>query len=86
LRPKEGRELGELTTLYSFSGAASGDLPTTPVQHSNGTFYGTTVLGDVNPYHACGGWCGTIYSLSVGLGAFVKSEPASGIVGRPPTF
>ena len=45
----------------------------------NGTFYGTTVRGGA--YHACGGWCGTVHSLSVGLGPFVEVEPASGSVG-----
>jgi uncharacterized repeat protein (TIGR03803 family) len=76
---------GTLTTLHSFD-RADGALPTTLVQHSNGTFYGTTVRGGANVYHACGGWCGTIFSLSVGLGPFVETEPASGNVGRPSTF
>jgi uncharacterized repeat protein (TIGR03803 family) len=76
---------GTLTMLHSFD-RADGALPTTLVQHSNGTFYGTTVRGGTNVYHACGGWCGTIFSLSVGLGPFVETEPASGDVGRPSTF
>jgi len=58
---------GALTTLHSFD-RTDGALPTPLVQHTNGTFYGTTIRGGANVYHACGGWCGTIYSLSVGLG------------------
>jgi uncharacterized repeat protein (TIGR03803 family) len=73
---------GTLTTLHSFD-RADGALPITLVQHRNGTFYGTTVRGGANVYHACGGWCGTIFSLSVGLGPFVETEPASGNGGRP---
>jgi hypothetical protein len=76
---------GTLTTPHSFD-RADGALPTTLVQHSNGTFYGTTVRGGANVYHACGGWCGMIFSLSVGLGPFVETESASGNVGRPSTF
>jgi hypothetical protein len=32
-------------------------------------------------YHFCQGTCGTIYSLSIGLGPLVKSEPGLGSVG-----
>jgi uncharacterized repeat protein (TIGR03803 family) len=38
------------------------------VQDTNGTFYGTTLQGGRIVYHYCGGSCGTIFSLSVGLG------------------
>jgi len=58
---------GTLTRLHSFD-KTDGALPTALVQHSNGTFYGTTIRGGANVYHACGGYCGTIFSLSVGLG------------------
>ena len=60
---------GTLTTLHSFD-RADGAVPTTLVQHTDGTFYGTTVRGGANVYHASGGWCGTIYSISVGMGPF----------------
>ena len=59
---------GALTTLHSFE-KTDGALPTTLVQDTNGTFYGTTIRGGANAYHACGGYCGTIFSLSVGLGS-----------------
>ena len=48
------------------------------VQDTNGTFYGTTLHGGRIVYRYCGGSCGTIFNLSVGLGPFVKTEPASG--------
>jgi uncharacterized repeat protein (TIGR03803 family) len=76
---------GTLTTLHIFDNT-DGSLPTALVQDTNGTLYGTTYLGGTNGYHYCGGTCGTIFSLSVGLGPFVETEPASGNVGRPSTF
>ena len=66
---------GTLTTLHS------GVSPNALVQDTNGTFYGTTINGGKSIYHFCGGTCGTIFSLSVGLGPFVETEPASGSVG-----
>ena len=57
---------GTLTTLHSFD-KTDGALPTVLVQDTDGTFYGTTIRGGTNAYHACGGYCGTIFSLSVGL-------------------
>jgi uncharacterized repeat protein (TIGR03803 family) len=59
---------GTLTMLHSFD-KTDGALPTGLVQDTNGTFYGTTIRGGANVYHACGGYCGTIFSLSVGLGS-----------------
>jgi len=53
---------GTLTTLHTGVGA------NTLVQDTNGTFYGTTLHGGRIIYHYCGGSCGTIFSLSVGLG------------------
>ena len=65
---------GTLTTLYDFSsqtdcqngGVNDGGL----VQDTNGTFYGTT-----------GCQLGMVFSLSVGLGPFVETNPAAGRVG-----
>ena len=69
---------GKLTTLYSFcsqSGCADGSSPQGGlVQDTDGTFYGTT-------YHGGADSIGTIFSLSVGLGPFVKTLPASGKAG-----
>lgn len=36
-------------------------------QHANGTFFGTTIRGGSNIYLLCGGTCGTIFNLSLGL-------------------
>jgi uncharacterized repeat protein (TIGR03803 family) len=71
---------GTLTTLYSFcsqSGCSDGASPFGAlVQDTNGTFYGTTLLGGACP--ECGG---TVFSVHVGLGPFVKSQPAFGRMG-----
>jgi len=73
---------GKLTILYSFcsqknsnGGCTDGDIPYGGlVQGTNGTFYGTTEYGGAGGY-------GTGFSLSLGLGPFVKTQPASGKVG-----
>jgi uncharacterized repeat protein (TIGR03803 family) len=69
---------GTLTTLYSFcsqSGCADGEYPAGGlVQDTNGALYGTTADGGANGY-------GTIFSLSIGLGPFVETQPAFGKVG-----
>jgi uncharacterized repeat protein (TIGR03803 family) len=79
---------GKLTTLYSFcpqSGCTDGQNPYAAlVQATNGTFYGTTSGGGA---HNCGGLgCGTVFSLSVGLGPFVETQTASGKVGAAVTI
>jgi uncharacterized repeat protein (TIGR03803 family) len=70
---------GELTTLYTFciqSGCEDGGRPFGGlVQDTNGTFYGTTQVGGTTPVD------GTVFSLSVGLGPFVKTLPTSASVG-----
>ena len=50
------------------------------VQAANRIFYGTTEYGGANDGCLLGS-CGTIFSLAVGLGPFVKTEPTSGAVG-----
>jgi uncharacterized repeat protein (TIGR03803 family) len=69
---------GTLTTLYSFcpqTSCADGEEPQAGlVQDTNGQFYGTTTGGGANGD-------GTVFSLSVGLGRFVESQPTSGNVG-----
>jgi len=69
---------GTLTTLYSFCsqpGCADGVFPVAGlVQNTNGTFYGTTWANS------------TVFSLSTGLGPFVKTVPASGAVGKAVTI
>src|SRR6202521_3634157 len=75
---------GALTTVHTFcamqAGCPDGANPQGAlVQDTNGTFYGTTSAGGVSPpYNAYG----TVYSLSVGLGPFVETQPTSGKVGK----
>jgi uncharacterized repeat protein (TIGR03803 family) len=66
---------GILTTLHSFSdeGYPYAGL----IQGTNGSFYGTTETG----YDG-----GTVFSLSVGLGPFVKTTPTVGNVGAAVTI
>lgn len=70
---------GSFTTLYSFcplSGCADGRFPETGMlQATSGTFYGTTVAGGTVDG-------GTVFSLSVGLGPFLKTVPTAGRVGE----
>jgi len=73
---------GGPTTLYSFcseSGCADGADPLAVlIQDTNGSFYGTTYNGGPPE---CAGGCGTVFSLSAGLGPFVKTLPTFGKVG-----
>jgi uncharacterized repeat protein (TIGR03803 family) len=65
---------GRLTTLHSFDGTDGGYPYAMLVQDTNGSFYGTTSEGGANND-------GTVFSLSVGLGPFMETLPASGKVG-----
>jgi uncharacterized repeat protein (TIGR03803 family) len=69
---------GTLTTLYNFcsqGNCTDGSQPEAGlIQDTNGTFYGTTYGGGANDD-------GTVFSLSVGLGPFVETEPTSRRVG-----
>src|SRR5271157_226339 len=70
---------GTLTTLHDFDGT-DGYYPYAGlVQATNGTFYGATYLGGASS-------AGTVFSLSVGLGPFVETEPTFGMVGAPVTI
>jgi uncharacterized repeat protein (TIGR03803 family) len=70
---------GTVSTLHHFD-LTDGGFPTGGlVQATNGKFYGTTVRGGSSSN--CGDGCGTVFSLSVGLGPFVKTNPTSGKVG-----
>jgi uncharacterized repeat protein (TIGR03803 family) len=69
---------GTFTTIYLFCPQApcgDGGYPDAPlVQDTNGKLYGTAMAGGAN------GNYGTVFSLSMGLGAFVKTLPTSGNV------
>jgi len=74
---------GTLTTIYSFcsqSGCTDGKYPFAELmQATNGDIYGTTVYGGTHNSNGIG--YGTIFSLSVGLGPFVKTQTTSGKAG-----
>jgi len=74
---------GALTTLYRFcaqSNCVDGRSPQAAlIQDTNGNLYGTTTYGGTSS--ACSDGCGTVFSLSVGLGPFVEMEPTSARVG-----
>jgi uncharacterized repeat protein (TIGR03803 family) len=68
---------GSLTTLYNFcaqSACTDGFAPVGLVQATDGNFYGTTESAGTSNG-------GTVFELSVGLGPFVKTQPAAGKVG-----
>jgi len=69
---------GGLTTLYDFcsqSSCADGSAPFAGlIQGTDGSFYGTTIQGGAKNL-------GTVFSLSVGLGPFVETQPSSGKIG-----
>ena len=54
------------------------------MQATNGVLYGTTYAGGTGG--SCYGYCGTVFSLSVGLGPFVETQTASGAVGSAVNF
>ena len=67
------------TTLYSFCSqggqCTDGQYPNSAlVQYTTGKFYGTTRYGGSSGN-------GTVFSLSLGLGPFVETQPTSGKVG-----
>jgi uncharacterized repeat protein (TIGR03803 family) len=65
---------GTLTTLHSFDKTDGFNPYAGLAQDTNGKFYGTAYGGgDFND--------GTVFSLSVGLGPFVETQPTSGKVG-----
>lgn len=76
---------GVLTTLHSFD-LTDGAFPFDGlVQGTDGSFYGTTWVGG-GPNGLCGYGCGTVFSISAGLGPFVKTNPMSGRVGADVTI
>lgn len=74
---------GALTTLHSFTGPDGSWPYGGVVQGTDGQFYGSTSGGGA---YFCdddnGSYCGTIFSLSMGLGPFVEANPNFGTVGK----
>jgi uncharacterized repeat protein (TIGR03803 family) len=70
---------GTFTTLHNFDGKDGAYLYAGLIQATNGKFYGATFAGGSSS--ACSFGCGTVFSLSVGLGPFVETLPNSGKVG-----
>jgi uncharacterized repeat protein (TIGR03803 family) len=66
---------GALTTLHSLDGSPDGNGPWGLMQDTSGSFYGTTDLG------ASTSNAGNVYTLSDGLGGFVKLVTTNGKVG-----
>jgi uncharacterized repeat protein (TIGR03803 family) len=66
---------GTLTTLHTFDNTDGAYPYGGLVQGTNGTFYGTAAYGGAHDR-------GVVFSLSVGLGAFVEIQPTSGKVGK----
>jgi uncharacterized repeat protein (TIGR03803 family) len=71
---------GTFTTLHNFDSTDGLSPMGGLVQSTNGNFYGTTVHGGANIN--CDQGCGTVYSLSVGLGPFVAFVRPYGKVGQ----
>jgi len=71
---------GALITLHTFDGADGANASGALIQSTDGNFYGTTFTSSPTTTTYCG--CGTVFRLSVGLGPFVETLPASGNVGR----
>jgi uncharacterized repeat protein (TIGR03803 family) len=78
---------GALTTLHTFVGTDGFNYEgaNTLFQATNGKFYGTTYGGGAGATGSAEG-DGTIFSLSVGLGPFVRALPTSGSVGTAVTI
>jgi uncharacterized repeat protein (TIGR03803 family) len=82
---------GKLTTLYTFcsqTNCTDGAYPIPALmQATNGSFYGVSDKGGAY-FTGCiaGGGCGDVFSLSVGLGPFVETNPTSGKVGTAVTI
>jgi uncharacterized repeat protein (TIGR03803 family) len=70
---------GKLTTLQNFD-SKDGSYPYGGlIQATSGRFYGATFAGGSSS--ACEFGCGTVFSVSDGLGPFVETLPNSGKVG-----
>jgi uncharacterized repeat protein (TIGR03803 family) len=66
---------GTYTQLYTFASAIGSGPNAAPLQHTNGTFYGTAEFG--GKYGE-----GSLYSLDMGLGPFITFVQPTGAVGK----
>jgi len=78
---------GSLTTLYSFCALPKCNDGSSPydnlLQATDGNLYGTTSMGG----NGCnGGFCGTVFKVSMGIPPFLMIQPTSGPVGTPVTI
>jgi uncharacterized repeat protein (TIGR03803 family) len=79
---------GTITTLYNFCETGfpclDGYEPESGLtQHTNGVFYGSADFGGITNRTLCPGTgCGTIYTLSTGLGPRIISNPGFAKIGR----
>jgi uncharacterized repeat protein (TIGR03803 family) len=74
-----GGTLTILHTLCSRPNCSDGAGPVGLAQATNGVFYGSTAGGGSGS--ACQSGCGTIFSLSMGIGPFVETNPTFGKAG-----
>jgi uncharacterized repeat protein (TIGR03803 family) len=73
---------GALTTLHNF-GSSEGSFPYSGlVQGTDGQFYGSAYDGGNYCNNDGSNSCGTIFSVSVGLGPFIAANPNFGAVGK----
>jgi uncharacterized repeat protein (TIGR03803 family) len=70
----------KLTVLYNFNSVNANPVSGL-LQDTSGKFYGTSFNGAGNTNCLYSGGCGTVYSLSTGLGPFVETDPSYGRVG-----
>ena len=73
---------GTLTTVHLFDGTHGGFPQSGLVQGTDGVLYGATYGGGVDTCPPVVPPCGTVYSLSMGLGPFVTTSPIAGPIGR----
>jgi len=77
---------GTYQSLYSFTNGTDGRNPWGGLfQATDGAFYGTTIAGGSGVSSSCNydgtQTCGTVFSLSLGLGPFVIDLPSAAVVG-----
>ncbi len=73
---------GVLTSLHTFDFTDGYEANGGLLQATNGTFYGTTFGGGTSKNCLKSGGCGTVFSLSKGLGPFVAFVRGAGKIGQ----